>query len=90
MAPDKEMREVEVESWEVSRRARHRRRQQWRRYGAVAAVVLIAAAVYLLPGVEVTHHGATELVGGRNDTRDLLLPLGLFIMGMASLAACLR
>jgi len=53
-------------------------------------VVIIAAAVYLLPGVQVTHHGAGELVGGRNDTRNLLLPIGLFVMGMAGLAACLR
>ncbi|HVC79268.1 MAG TPA: hypothetical protein VNL35_02050 [Chloroflexota bacterium] len=79
-----------MDTWESSRRARQRRRQRWRRYGAIAAVVIIAAAVYLLPGVEVTHHGAGELVGGRNDTRNLLLPLGLFVMGMAGLAACLR
>ncbi|HXT37994.1 MAG TPA: hypothetical protein VN837_20655 [Chloroflexota bacterium] len=84
------MREHLVDSWEDSRRARRRRRQRWRRVGVIVSVAGIAAAVYLLPGVEVTQHGAGELVGGRNDTRDLLLPLSLFIMGMAGLAACLR
>ncbi|HEY8286605.1 MAG TPA: hypothetical protein VIJ28_19625 [Chloroflexota bacterium] len=89
LSPGK-VRRSTVDSWESSRRGRRRRRMRWRRYGTVAAVAVIAVAVYLLPGVAVTNHGAQELIGGRDDTRSLLLPLGLFILGMAGLAACLR
>ena len=79
-----------MNTWESSHRARRRRRLRWRQMSATVAVALIAVALYLLLSTSVTTNGAQEWIGGRDDTRDLLLPMGLFIAGMVGLAACLR
>jgi len=65
-----------------------------RKIGVLLSAALIVWAVALSFGVDVTtlfgRDGVRhEQINGRDDSSGLLLPLGLFIVGIAGLAGCL-
>ncbi len=78
-----------MDEWQASVRGRRRRRVRYRKIFAVLFVLVVAVAVMLFLGTDVTSNGTQEWIGGRDDTRALLLPLGLFVVGMIGLAVCL-
>jgi cell division protein FtsW (lipid II flippase) len=80
---------AKVDEWQATVRVRRRRRLRYRKIFAIIFVLLIAVAVMLFLGTDVTSNGKQEWIGGRDDTRSLLLPLGLFVVGMIGLAVCL-
>jgi hypothetical protein len=65
-----------------------------RRIGVLVSAALIAIAVLLFftTGVseKVSRAGTQELINGQAGTGSLLLPLGLFVLGMLGLAICLK
>ncbi len=78
-----------MDDWQAAVRVRRRRRVRYRKFFAVVFVLVVAVAVMLFLGTDVTSNGKQEWLGGRGDTRVLLLPLGLFVIGMIGLAICL-
>lgn len=77
-----------------SARRRRRLRSLLRKIGVLISAALILWAIALCFGVDVTtlvgRNGVQyEQINGRNDASGLLLPLGLFIVGVAGLATCL-
>jgi hypothetical protein len=80
---------AKVDEWQATVRVRRRRRVRYRKIFAVLFVLVVAVAVMLFLGTDVTFNGTQESIGGRDDTRALLLPLGLFVVGMIGLAVCL-
>lgn len=79
---------AQMEEWGATTRP-YRRRIGWRRIGALIAVALIGWSIAMFLGIGVTTNGSQEWISGRGDTRDLLLPMGLFVLGMIGLAVCL-
>jgi hypothetical protein len=77
-----------MDDWQAAVRVRRRRRVRYRKIFALVFVLVIAVAVMLFLGTDVTSNGKQEWIGGRDDTRALLLPLGLFVVGMIGLAIC--
>jgi hypothetical protein len=77
-----------VDDWQAAVRVR-RRRVRYRKIFAVVFVLVVGAAVMLFLRTDVTSNSKQEWIGGRDDTRALLLPLGLFVVGMIGLAVCL-
>ena len=78
-----------MDDWQASVRVQRRRRVRYRKIFAVVFVLVVAVAVMLFLGTDVTSNGKQEWIGGRDDTRALLVPLGLFVVGMIGLAICL-
>lgn len=75
-------------------RSRRRWRTLLRKIGVLLSVALILWAIALSFGVDVTtligRDGVQhEQINGRDDSSGLLLPLGLFIVGIAGLSASL-
>lgn len=65
-----------------------------RRIGVLVSSALIAVAILLFFTVsvseKVTRSGTQELINGQAGTGTLLLPLGLFVLGIVGLAVCLK
>ncbi|HWE64072.1 MAG TPA: hypothetical protein VHB98_20355 [Chloroflexota bacterium] len=75
----------------------HRRRRLLRllrRIGVLVSVALLVAAVILFAGIgvseQVSKHATQELLNGQANTTSVLLPLGLFLLGIVGLAISLR
>ena len=78
-----------MDDWRSALRVRRRRRVRYRKICAVIFAIVVVCAIMLFVGTDVTSNGKQEWIGGRSDTRGLLLPLGLFVVGMIGLAVCL-
>ncbi|MGH2344046.1 MAG: hypothetical protein ACRDG4_02395 [Chloroflexota bacterium] len=78
-----------MENWHASVRIGRRRRVRIRKIFTLISALVIAVAVMMFLSMDVTSVPGQETIGGRDDTRLLLLPMGLFIIGMIGLALCL-
>ena len=75
----------------MRRRAAGNRMRAFKTYArktmVITGVAIMLYAVIVVFSTSVTDYGGNELIDGRSDTRSLLMPLALFLLGGMLLAA---